>query len=117
MIHVFGSAGRRDIGKRQIMGKVASFYDDVIILTSEDPRGEPVENINRDIKKGIIKGKEVYEVPDRRRAISFALSKAEKDDIVIVTGKGHEKSMNLGYGEIEWSDQDVILELLKKHAV
>lgn len=114
IIHVFGSAGQRDRGKRPQMGKVASYYDDIIILTSEDPRGEKITDINNDIKKGIDDGKEMYEIEDRKEAISYAISKALRDDVVIVTGKGHEKSMNFGKGEIEWSDQEVIKKLLKQ---
>lgn len=53
VIHIFGAAGLRDSGKRPEMGKVASFYDDIIILTAEDPRSEKVEDINRQIKDGI----------------------------------------------------------------
>lgn len=114
IIHVFGSAGQRDRGKRPKMGKVASYYDDIIVLTSEDPRKEKIEDINRDIKKGINIEKELYEIEDREEAISFAISKASRDDVVVVTGKGHEKSMNLGKGEVEWSDQEVIKKILKK---
>lgn len=114
LIHVFGSAGERDRGKRPEMGKVASYYDDIIVLTAEDPRSESVEDINNDIKKGISKDKELYEINDRKKAIEFAISNASENDTVVITGKGHEKSMNLGKGEIEWSDQKVVLEILKK---
>jgi len=125
LIHVFGAAGLRDTGKRPEMGKVASFYDDIIILTSEDPRSEKVEDINRQIKDGISNefinateelstdGKMVYEIDDRKKAIEFALSKATRKDTVIITGKGHERSMNYGSGEIAWSDQEVVKEILK----
>lgn len=114
IIHVFGSAGQRDKAKRPKMGKVASYYDDIIVLTSEDPRSEKIADINRDIKKGINNGKELYEIEDREKAISFAISKALRDDVVLVTGKGHERSMNLGNGEVEWSDQEVIKKILKQ---
>ncbi len=125
IIHVFGAAGERDSRKRPEMGKVAGFYDDIIILTAEDPRNEKVGDINKDIKKGIngfsqgekdssANQKTLYEIDDRRKAISFAITMAKPDDIIIVTGKGHEKSMNLGDGEIDWSDQKVISEILKK---
>lgn len=124
LIHIFGAAGERDKGKRSAMGKVASYYDDIIILTAEDPRSEKVSYINRQIKEGIgeefkvatsnqdVDGKVLFEIEDRREAIKLALSIATNDDTVIITGKGHEKSMNLGSGEIEWSDQEVVKELL-----
>jgi UDP-N-acetylmuramoyl-L-alanyl-D-glutamate--2,6-diaminopimelate ligase len=125
LIHVFGAAGLRDRGKRAEMGKVASFYDDVIILTAEDPRSEKVEDINRQIKDGISnefidksegelhEGKSVYVIDDRKKAIEFALSIARAKDTVIITGKGHEKSMNYGDGEIPWSDQQVVKDYLR----
>lgn len=113
LIHVFGSAGERDRKKRPVMGEVASIYDDIIILTAEDPRREKVENINNDIKKGIKKGKKLYEINNRREAIKFALELSNPDDTIVITGKGHERSMNLGHGEIEWSDQEAIREFIK----
>lgn len=124
VIHIFGAAGLRDSGKRPEMGKVASFYDDIIILTAEDPRSEKVEDINRQIKDGIsneflnetedgqTEGKVVYEIDDRKKAIQFALSIAGSKDSVIITGKGHERSMNYGSGEVAWSDQEVVKECL-----
>jgi UDP-N-acetylmuramoyl-L-alanyl-D-glutamate--2,6-diaminopimelate ligase len=126
LIHVFGCAGQRDREKRPEMGKAASFYDDIIILTSEDPRTEDVERINQEIKKGIAddfemggdniikKGKAVYEIKDRRKAIEFALALSSKNDTVIITGKGHEKSMNYGHGEQKWSDQAVVKDYFKQ---
>lgn len=113
LIHVFGAAGERDRGKRPEMGKVASFYDDIIILTAEDPRSEKVGDINSAIKRGISKEKKVFEIEDRGEAIEFALKKAKEEDTVLISGKGHEKTMNLGNGEIFWSDQEFVRNLLK----
>lgn len=113
LIHVFGSAGKRDKSKRPEMGKVAGYYDDIIILTCEDSRGESVSAINDDIKKGIKDGEKVFEIEDRADAIRHAITIAAKNDTVLITGKGHERSMNLGKGEIRWSDQDVVKKALK----
>jgi UDP-N-acetylmuramoyl-L-alanyl-D-glutamate--2,6-diaminopimelate ligase len=136
IIHVFGSAGERDAGKRPIMGEVSSQYSDIIVLTSEDPRGESVENINKDIKKRIFnfhfsifnedskvnfkfekEKKYLFEIPDRKKAIEFGISLAKKGDIVVITGKGHEKSMNFGKGEVPWSDHLVVKEILSAKLV
>lgn len=114
IIHVFGSAGERDSKKRPEMGKASSKFSDIIILTSEDPRSENPKTIIEEIRKGIDNKKEVLEIEDRRDAIRKAVSIARKGDLVIVTGKGHEKSMNMGNGEIEWSDKKEVLEALKK---
>jgi UDP-N-acetylmuramoyl-L-alanyl-D-glutamate--2,6-diaminopimelate ligase len=132
IIHVFGSAGNRDQMKRPEMGKISSEYSDIIILTAEDPRHEKVESINHDIIQGMKKSvilideqmrKEgtytlentkqyCFVIPDRKKAIQFALSLAQNKDIVVITGKGHEKTMNLGDGEFEWSDHTVVQEIL-----
>jgi UDP-N-acetylmuramoyl-L-alanyl-D-glutamate--2,6-diaminopimelate ligase len=122
LIHVFGAAGKRDFTKRPEMGKAAADYDDIIILTAEDPRDEQVEVINDSIIEGIKMagggwrmadkknkqdaGKLYFEIDDRKTAISFAINTAKKDDTVILTGKSHEKSMNLGHGEEPWDEFD-----------
>lgn len=124
LIHVFGAAGERDKSKRPEMGKSASNWDDIIVLTAEDPRSEQIDNINSQIKQGIKKGfaigkvdqqaegKVVYEINDRKEAIEFALSRALKNDTVIITGKGHEASINYGNGETPWSDREAITDYL-----
>lgn len=114
LIHVFGSAGLRDQTKRPLMGKASAEFADTIILTAEDPRTEKVEDINTQIKMGITKKKEVYEVPDRQKAITKAIALAQKGDYIVITGKAHERSMNYGNGEIPWSDYDAIEKALKE---
>lgn len=138
LIHVFGAAAKRDQYKRPEMGKISSQYADIIILTAEDPRNEPVDQIITQIKSGIrtvgfevvpyeritkyesgIKDKKKYlfEVPDRKEAIAFAVSLAQKGDVVLLTGKGHEKSMNYGKGEEPWDETAIAKEALKTYAV
>lgn len=130
LVHVFGAAGKRDSTKRKLMGKISSQYSDLIILTAEDPRGESVIKINGEIEKGInkkfirinsgvIPTKQshlnlLFDIPDRKEAIEFAILSAKKGDTVLITGKGHEKSMNLGKGEIPWSDHEAVKNALKK---
>lgn len=55
----------------------------------------------------------MYEIDDRKKAIQFALSIAGSKDSVIITGKGHERSMNYGSGEVAWSDQEVVKHYLR----
>lgn len=127
LIHVFGSAGRRDKNKRPEMGRISSETSDIIILTAEDPRDEKVININNDIKRGVSKDfiesnpsefsndstrKMILEIEDRREAIRFALKIAKKGDCVIITGKGPEKSMNINGKEIPWDDIQITKKLL-----
>lgn len=114
LIHVFGSAGLRDVTKRPIMGKNSSKYADIMILTSEDPRSESVDQINQQIESGITNKKlKVLKIPDRKEAIESAISMAKKDDFIVITGKSHEKSMNYGCGEVVWNEYDVIRHALR----
>lgn len=116
LIAVFGCAGERDILKRPKMGKIASVFSDMIILTIEDPRSENVIDIINQIKSGVPKKfKNLHEIKDRREAIKFAIKNAKAGDVVAIFGKGHEKTMNLdGLKEIPWSDQEVIKSILKE---
>jgi len=115
LIHVFGSAGQRDKGKRPLMGKASSEYADMSIITSEDPRNESQESITEDITSGMKDGKsEVWVIADRQQAITTAISMAQKHDIVLITGKGHERSMNTGNGEEPWSEHTAVEKALKE---
>lgn len=108
LIHVFGSAALRDRTKRPLMGKASARYADVIILTEEDYRTEDVNRIIDEIASGINSGPHVHRYPDRTKAIEFALSLGKPGDCVIITGKGHEKSIARGKIEYPWSDQEVV---------
>lgn len=121
LIVVFGSAGQRDTSKRASMGSTSSTYADIQVITAEDPRSEHVIDICSQIAAGIEsiggkKDKTYYVEPDRFKAIEFAITKlAHQGDVVIITGKGHEKSMNLdGKTETPWSDQETVKTILKE---
>lgn len=119
LIVVFGCAGERDKEKRPIMGEIATKMADLVVLTAEDPRSEDVDNIIEQIvtgckKAGGMKGKTYFQVPDRREAINFAIQKlTERDDTVVICGKGHEKSTRFGKTEYSWSDQKEVRLALK----
>jgi UDP-N-acetylmuramoyl-L-alanyl-D-glutamate--2,6-diaminopimelate ligase len=133
LIHIFGSAGKRDAYKRPEMGGFSAKYADIIIITSEDPRNEPIEKINKDILSGIkdnrfliVDGAEiktdtkntknakfVYVIPDRKKAIQFGIELAQKGDVVLMTGKGHEKSINYGKDEEPWDETATAVEALQ----
>jgi UDP-N-acetylmuramoyl-L-alanyl-D-glutamate--2,6-diaminopimelate ligase len=123
LIHVFGSAGKRDAYKRPEMGKASAQYSDIIVLTAEDPRDESVEKITGEIARGISDSrfqisdighptsqngkKYLFKISDRKEAIGFAVGIAQKGDVVLLTGKGHEKSMNYGKGEEKWDESEI----------
>ncbi|MDP3988459.1 MAG: UDP-N-acetylmuramoyl-L-alanyl-D-glutamate--2,6-diaminopimelate ligase [Candidatus Levybacteria bacterium] len=123
LIHVFGSAGQRDFQKRPQMGGISSKYADVIILTAEDSRTEPLHKINNEIISGIedkiwkIEGKRLLVRDDRQEAINEAIGMAKKGDFVLLTGKAHEKSMNLGHGEEPWDEYEAVKKALEKRRI
>ena len=110
---MFGSAGLRDSTKRPMMGAQSAAYADISIITEEDYRTEDIETIMDQIAAGIPDGKTVYRFPNRKDAIKFALKTATKGDSVIITGKGHEKSLCRGTIEYPWSDQKEVKSLLR----
>lgn len=116
LITVFGCGGDRDKGKRPLMGRIAVELSDRVIITSDNPRSEEPIQIIEDIKSGINKNnKSAYEVEeDRRRAIKLALEKAEKGDIVVIAGKGHEQGQEIGGRVIPFDDVAVAREVLRE---
>jgi len=113
LIHVFGSAGERDMLKRPFLGEISSQYCDILILTAEDPRKEDVNEIIAEIEVGVKKGRgEVIRIPDRKEAIQAAIQMAKKDDLVLITGKSQEGSMNYGKGEEPWDEYKMVKEAL-----
>ncbi len=114
LIHVFGSAGLRDVSKRPLMGEASSRYADIIILTEEDYRTEDVEKIMNEIESGIVPGAKVFRFLIRAKAIQYAAQLSKKGDVVIITGKGHEKSLCRGTVEYPWSDQKEVKKAFSK---
>lgn len=117
IISVFGSAGERDREKRPKMGKVAAKYSDISILTAEDPRSENVNAICREIAKGFANkkiNKDYYIVADRQDAIDYAMKIANSGDIVVLFGKGHEKSMNIDGSQLPWDEKAEARRAIKR---
>ncbi|MCL2520901.1 MAG: UDP-N-acetylmuramoyl-L-alanyl-D-glutamate--2,6-diaminopimelate ligase [Spirochaetaceae bacterium] len=118
MLVVFGSAGERNKEKRPLQGELADNYADIIILTDEDPRLEGSLPIIEDIAKGI-KNKKLNEtlffIPDRTTAITKAYELAKTDDLVLLLGKGHERSIFMAHGKEPWHEEEVAKALLNKN--
>lgn len=111
LIAVFGCAGERDTAKRPMMGEISARLADFSVFTAEDPRSEDASKIISQMTDGVkrVKGAKFYKIPERGEAISFAIQKiAEKGDIVVICGKGHEKSMAYGKREYPWSDHEAV---------
>jgi len=113
LIHVFGSAGLRDNTKRPLMGEISSRFADFIILTEEDYRTEDPNKICQEIASGI-KNKNYQVIIDRKKAIEKALKMAKKGDLVVFTGKAHEKSLCRGKTEYPWDEYQAVEIGLKK---
>ena len=110
VIAVFGSAGLRDKEKRRMMAATSVDLADITILTAEDPRTEDLNEILAEMSTeamshGAIIEKDYYVIPDRGEAIRKAINLADKNDLVIACGKGHEQSMCFGKIEYPWDDR------------
>ena len=110
VIAVFGSAGKRDVEKRRLMAEISARKADLTVLTAEDPRTESLDDILATMAgaataAGGVEGETFWRVPDRGRAIHFALELARPGDIVLICGKGHEQSMCFGTVEYPWDDR------------
>jgi UDP-N-acetylmuramoyl-L-alanyl-D-glutamate--2,6-diaminopimelate ligase len=91
LIAVFGCGGDRDPIKRPIMGKIGVSLSDFAVITSDNPRTEEPMSIIADILQGVDETMGSYAViEDRRAAIRYAMDMAQKDDIIVLAGKGHE---------------------------
>jgi UDP-N-acetylmuramoyl-L-alanyl-D-glutamate--2,6-diaminopimelate ligase len=128
IVTVFGCGGDRDRGKRPLMGRAATEYSDVTIVTSDNPRREDPMEIIIEIEGGIDKecvrkvfpdvlcremtGKCYTVLPDRKHAIDLAVSIAAAADIVLIAGKGHEDYQIVGNIRFPFDDRKVAAEAL-----
>ncbi|UCH82198.1 MAG: UDP-N-acetylmuramoyl-L-alanyl-D-glutamate--2,6-diaminopimelate ligase [Nitrospiraceae bacterium] len=113
VITVFGCGGDRDRSKRSQMGHAADTLSDHVVVTSDNPRSEDLEEIIKDIVKGI-SSEDFSVIPDREEAIRYAILKAETGDTVLVAGKGHEDYQEIKGIRHHFSDREVIIKILKE---
>lgn len=117
VISLFGGAGRRDESTRAERGEIAGKYSDIIILTEDDSRDEdPMEIINQfksGCKKAGLGDEQILIEPDREKAIKLALSTAKTGDLVLILGKGHEKTILRADGPHAFEDLEVTKRLLQ----
>lgn len=132
IITVFGCGGNRDRGKRPLMADAATSHSDLTIITSDNPRLEDPLAIIAEIETGIDKKKvkktesgnlqfngnaRLYTVvPERRKAIEAAMNAAQKGDIVLIAGKGHEDYQILGTNKIPFDDRTVVKQILESRS-
>ena len=114
-IAVFGCGGDRDPIKRPIMGRIGTDIADISIITSDNPRTENPMAIIEDILKGIDSGKNNYEVIENRpKAIHHAMDIAEKNDIIILAGKGHETYQEICGVKHHLDEREVVAAYLEE---
>lgn len=113
IITVFGCGGNRDKSKRAVMGKIVSQMSDHCFVTSDNPRFEPPEEIIGEIVRGIteIGGANYTAITDRKQAIKAAIAMAEKDDIVLIAGKGAERYNDVMGAKQPYNDEQYVLEI------
>lgn len=113
VITVVGCGGDRDKTKRPIMAQTACDLSDKVILTSDNPRTEDPDQILKDMQEGLSSSaKRKYIVmADRREAIKTAVSFANKEDIILVAGKGHEKYQDINGIKYPFDDKEVLMEM------
>lgn len=109
IICVFGCGGDRDKSKRPIMGEISGRLADISIVTSDNPRSENPDEIISQVEEGLKHtNKEYFRVPDRAEAIFKALNIAQKDDVIIIAGKGHEPYQILKNETIHFDDREQV---------
>ncbi len=114
LIVLFGCGGDRDKTKRSLMGEIASIYADYVIVTNDNPRTEDPNQIIEDILKGIPNANlNCKVIENRATAIKFALSIAQKNDIIVLAGKGHENYQIIGKEKLPFDERDIIYQALK----
>jgi UDP-N-acetylmuramoyl-L-alanyl-D-glutamate--2,6-diaminopimelate ligase len=104
-----------------VQGKLAGEYADEVIVTEEDDRDVDGLEIMNQIAQGVeqagkIKDRNLFLVPDRTEAIEFALARANKNDTVLLLGKGHEKTIERANGEHPWNEIDTVKKALRNFA-
>ena len=119
IISLFGGAGRRDESTRGERGEIAAKNSDIVIITEDDSRDENPAEIAEEFVKGaervgFLRGKNLLVELDRAKAIQMAIDLAKKDDIVLILGKGHEKTILRATGAVPFEDLKVTREVLKK---
>jgi len=122
VICVFGCAGLRDREKRRMMPEIATWLADFSIFTAEDPRTESLDEILQTMAEaatqaGGVEGKTFIRVRDRGQAIYEACQMAQAGDVVIVCGKGHEKSMAFGNVEYTWDDREALRAAIRGEVI
>ena len=115
IITVVGCGGNRDKTKRPVMAAVACEYSDKVIFTSDNPRNEDPLQIIKEMEAGVsvVARKKYISIADRREAIKTAVSLSNKEDIILIAGKGHEKYQEINGVKNDFDDKKVMMEMFE----
>jgi UDP-N-acetylmuramoyl-L-alanyl-D-glutamate--2,6-diaminopimelate ligase len=115
IITVVGCGGNRDRTKRPEMAEVACEYSDKVFFTSDNPRNEDPVEIIKEMEKGVpvTARKKCISITDRKEAIKTAISLAQKEDIILIAGKGHEKYQEIKGVRNHFDDKEVLAEMFQ----
>ncbi len=117
VVLVFGCGGDRDKTKRKKMGQIASALADFIIVTSDNSRSEDPMEIIKEIVSGMEKDADYVIIPERRRAVEFAVREAHALDIILLAGKGHEEYEIDASGKHYFSEREIAAETAGKYHI
>ena len=115
IITVVGCGGNRDKGKRPQMGSISYKNSDIVIFTADNPRDENINDIINDMTQTIKENsdKKLLKIESRKEAISKSIDLAERNDIVLILGKGHEKYQEIRGEKFPFDDYEVLLNVFK----
>ena len=121
IISIHGGAGRRDPSTRPIRGEILAKNSDLVVITEDDTRDEDLDTIMNGFvegaeKQGKVLERDLFKIPNRRDAIKFAFDHAKPGDLVLILGKGHEKTILRPDGPHPFEDIKVAQELLSKYS-
>ena len=110
---IFGCGGDRDNGKRPMMAQIAEKMAEQVIVTDDNPRTEDADKIFAHIKAGFQQPERVQFIHQRQQAIQAAMESADKNDVILIAGKGHEDYQIIGTEKLHCSDQETVKQYLK----
>ncbi|MEG1158391.1 MAG: cyanophycin synthetase, partial [Christensenellaceae bacterium] len=115
IVTIFGCGGNRDTTKRKLMGKIAIDYSDLTIVTSDNPRFEEPSAIIDEIVEGIKGSNAQYIcIEKREEAIEYAIRNAQKNDVILLAGKGHEDYQEIKGVKHDFDEKVVVQNIFDK---
>ena len=113
LLVLFGCGGCRDRKKRPMMAGAAARWADGIVITDDNPRTEPPEEIRREIIRGLPKNARWREIPDRRQAMEQTIAVMRQGDLLLLAGKGHEDYQIIMEKTVPFDEKEIVTEILK----